>query len=269
MIAPFVVPLALAMEIHRCSPGISPDIMASIVEQESSRKWLAIRDDTANTSAYPPDLPSAYALAQADVLDGAKFDSHGRLAQLGHTIDVGLAGIDSVHFIHLGMTRWQIARTLVQEFDPCRNLAQGQAVLQSDYVRAVRSGRPSGIQALSYALYLYNGAGRTSWGYARNVIVRAMTYRVANPLPWYGAGPSLAALPMPDRPWPTDAAFVPVAQMAPVQTTPIVATTRSNSQQESAYAKAYARLLARRRAAEESIVRRTLRALHDKSTKRN
>lgn len=201
LFAAFVVPYAVASLIHQCAPMVSTDLMSSIVTQESEhdgRMWpWAIRDNTADASYYPP-----YETCNTDTtlqfrMQYCALDIATYLAAQHHVIDIGYAGIDSVHYLRAGMDLAHIRAAIARYMNPCFNLSVGQAVLQDDYRRALLAGYAPGVPAASVALFWYNGAGRSSWDYAQEVIARARTFAVA--------------LPMPDEPWPSGAAVVPVA----------------------------------------------------------
>lgn len=161
--------------------------------QESTLSPWAIRDDTTGRGYYPA---SPYGKDGAIVIASL-------LAAKGHTIDLGYAGIDSIHFIHKGMSFQEIENAVSDVFDPsnngCGNFTRGERVLQGKYVVALGHYAP-GIAALTMALYWYNGAGPHSAKYAQEVIARARSFAIS--------------IPMPDEPWPAQAAQVPVVLTA-------------------------------------------------------
>ena len=84
--------VALAALIAHCAPNVAPATMAAIVNVESGGNSLAIGDNTAGRSYYPRDRATAESLAR-------------RLLQAGHSIDAGIAQIDSMNFAGFGVTR--------------------------------------------------------------------------------------------------------------------------------------------------------------------
>lgn len=146
-------PLALAALIAHCAPNAAPATMAAIVEVESGGNSLAIGDNTAGRSYYPRDRASAEFLAR-------------RLLEAGHSIDAGIAQIDSMNFAGFGVTVHSI-------FDPCINLSIGARILSDDYAFAARRYRDAQL-ALRHAIGMYN-TGRLDAGgrYVSHVLAAA------------------------------------------------------------------------------------------------
>jgi len=145
--------LALAGLIAQCAPSVAPSTMAAIVQVESGGNPLAIDDDTTRRSYYPRDRASAEVLAN-------------RLIEAGHTLDLGIAQVDSANFAHLGIN-------VHTAFDACTNLRAGSAILSAAYGFAER--RYGGGQiALRHAIGMYN-TGRLDGGsgYAQQVVAAA------------------------------------------------------------------------------------------------
>ena len=137
-----VHPVALAALIAHCAPNVAPATMTAIVKVESGGDPLAIGDNTAGRSYYPRDRASAESLAR-------------RLLEAGHSIDAGIAQIDSVNFAGFGVTVHSI-------FDPCLNLSIGARILSDDYAFAARRYRDAQL-ALRHAIGMYN-TGRLNSG---------------------------------------------------------------------------------------------------------
>lgn len=135
-------PLALAALIAHCATNVAPATMTAIVTVESGGNPLAIGDNTAGRSYYPRDRASAESLAR-------------RLLQAGHSIDAGIAQIDSMNFAGFGVTVHSI-------FDPCVNLSIGARILGDDYRFAAQRYRDAQV-ALRHALGMYN-TGRLNAG---------------------------------------------------------------------------------------------------------
>lgn len=136
------LPAALAALIAHCAPNVAPATMAAIVGVESGGNSLAIGDNTAGRSYYPPDRASAESLAR-------------RLLEAGHSIDAGIAQIDSMNFAGFGVTVHSI-------FDPCVNLGVGARILGADFRFAARSYHDAQV-ALRHAIGMYN-TGRLNGG---------------------------------------------------------------------------------------------------------
>jgi type IV secretion system protein VirB1 len=145
--------LALAGLIAQCAPSVAPSTMAAIIQVESGGNPLAIDDDTTRRSYYPRDRAEAEVLAN-------------RLIEAGHTLDLGIAQVDSANFAHLGVN-------VHTAFDACTNLRAGSAILSAAYGFAER--RYGGGQiALRHAIGMYN-TGRLDGGsgYVQQVLAAA------------------------------------------------------------------------------------------------
>lgn len=148
-------PAALAALIAHCAPNIAPATMTAIVNVESGGNSLAIGDNTAGRSYYPRDRANAESLAR-------------RLIDAGHSIDAGIAQIDSMNFAGFGVSVHSI-------FDPCINLSIGARILSDDYALAARRYRDAQV-ALRHAIGMYN-TGRLNGEarYVAQVLVAAGT----------------------------------------------------------------------------------------------
>lgn len=127
-------PATLLALAAACAPQVAPQTMAAIVRVESGLDPLAIGVNGVGRRALRPRTPEA-AVAHAEALIAG-----------GHSIDLGLAQINSRNLARLGLT----PRTA---FDPCRNLAAGAAILEAGYRRAAprRGQEQAGLRtALSY-----------------------------------------------------------------------------------------------------------------------
>lgn len=146
-------PVALAALIAHCAPNVAPATMIAIVTVESGGNPLAIGDNTAGRSYYPRDRGSAESLAH-------------RLLAAGHSIDAGIAQIDSINFAGFGVTVHSI-------FDPCVNLSIGARILSDDYEFAAHHYRDAQV-ALRHAIGMYN-TGRLNMGapYIAHVLAAA------------------------------------------------------------------------------------------------
>ncbi len=91
-----------AQLIVQCAPQVAPITMAAIVQQESGGDSLALHD---NDSGKTYHLGSLYEAAQMA----------GDLIRLGHSVDIGLAQINSKNLPALGLTMDQV-------LDPCTNV---------------------------------------------------------------------------------------------------------------------------------------------------
>jgi type IV secretion system protein VirB1 len=134
--------LALAALMANCAPNVAPSTMTAIVRVESGGDSLAIGDNTTRRSYYPHDRASAEVLAR-------------RLLDAGHSLDVGIAQINSMNFAGFGLNLHAI-------FDPCTNLSVGARILSGDYAFAARR-YGDGQVALRHAIGMYN-TGRLNGG---------------------------------------------------------------------------------------------------------
>lgn len=143
---------ALYALVVACAPTVAPDTMMRLVEVESGRDPLALN---ANRPEGPvrlraADRNEAIALAAREIA-------------AGHTVDVGLAQINSTNFGALG-------RALDELFDPCTNIAAGAQILTENYQRA-RAQHHDDQAALQVALSLYN-TGSNRAGFTNGYVAR-------------------------------------------------------------------------------------------------
>lgn len=146
--------LAFTALMARCAPNVAPSTMAAIVRVESGGDPLAIGDNTTSRSYYPSDRASAEALA-------------ARLLEARHSLDLGIAQIDSTNFAGFGVDVHTI-------FDPCVNLSVAAKILSDDYAFARRRYREAQV-ALRHAIGMYNtGRLNAGAGYAARVVAAAI-----------------------------------------------------------------------------------------------
>jgi len=139
--------------LTQCAPNVGLATMGGLVQYESGWQVYAIGDNSERRSY----LPSSYraAVAKADVL-----------VKRGHSIDAGLAQINSANWNAYGLTSGTV-------FSPCLNLHAGSLILLQAYEDALRTF-PPGDEALAHALSAYNSGGYyAAMGYAGNVIAAA------------------------------------------------------------------------------------------------
>jgi hypothetical protein len=116
--------------------------MSSIIAVESAGNPLAIHDNDDGQSYRPASRDAAVALAT------------GLIAR-GHSVDLGLAQINSANVERLGLT-------VGEAFDACTNVRAGAQILAADYARASARYGP-GQLALRRAIGAYN-TGRLTEG---------------------------------------------------------------------------------------------------------
>lgn len=160
-----------------CAPAVDPVMMSSIVKQESGGHPWSINDNNGKRS---------YRLKSKDeaVLKATE------LISAGHSIDMGLAQINSKNLRWLGLS-------VTQAFDPCTNVAAGATVLTQGYQKT---------GSLQAALSIYNtGKPDSPRGqqYARQVLRHA---GVIVPAPAGGKVASLPPLKGVARPTPSESA---------------------------------------------------------------
>jgi type IV secretion system protein VirB1 len=127
--------MTLAQMLRNCAPSVSPQTMTAIVRVESGGNTLALRDNTLGQSFAPGDTREAVAWAS-------------QLIAMGHSLDIGLAQINSANLSMLGLT-------VRQAFDPCTNLQAGATILGDDYRNAAEHFG-AGQYALRRAIGAYN-----------------------------------------------------------------------------------------------------------------
>lgn len=167
--------LAFAALMTQCAPKVAPSTMGAVVRVESGGDPLAIGDNTARRSYHPRNRAGAEALAQ-------------RLLEAGHSLDLGPAQIDSIHFAGSHVNVHTI-------FDPCTNVSIGARILSEDYAFAARR-YGNGQIALRHAIGMYN-TGRLDAGarYVRLVLVAAGIQQEQPDSP--GVAPQLGAIRSP------------------------------------------------------------------------
>ncbi|MBV8748472.1 MAG: lytic transglycosylase domain-containing protein [Candidatus Eremiobacteraeota bacterium] len=127
--------LALSQLLAHCAPNVGARTMSAIVAVESGGEQLAIHDNTDRRALHPPNLTTALGWANY-------------LLVHRHSIDLGLAQINSANLPRLGIT-------VRGAFDPCTNLRGASTILSYDYGRAIDLFGP-GQFALRRALAAYN-----------------------------------------------------------------------------------------------------------------
>lgn len=155
--------------IALCAPAVAPVTMAAIVQQESAGNPLALHDNTTGRSYQPQSAPQAAALLR------------GLIAQ-GHSVDIGLAQINSANLPSLGLDP-------AAALDPCENLRAAQKILLGAWQRS--GSLPSALSAYNTG----TSAGSCGAAYAADVYARASVVvpAIANGrmAKWAAAGASL------------------------------------------------------------------------------
>jgi len=106
---------ALAL-MQQCAPQIAPVTLAAIVQQESGGDPLALHDNTSGKTYRPTSVAEAARIAR-------------ELVASGHSVDIGLAQINSRNLPRLGVGVDQV-------LDPCGNLHAAQTVLMEGWKRS-------------------------------------------------------------------------------------------------------------------------------------
>ena len=135
--------------IEECAPKVAAVTMAAIVQQESGGNPLALHDNTTGQSYRPANLAEAARFARM-------------LIQAGHSVDLGLAQINSRNLPALGLDADQV-------FDPCSNLHAAQVILLRAWsqsagslrgaLSAYNTGNATGIVGARYSARVYAQAG--------------------------------------------------------------------------------------------------------------
>ena len=122
--------------------------MAAIVQQESAGNPLALHDNTTGRSYRPASAAGATRIAR-------------ELIAQGHSVDVGLAQINSRNLSRLGLD-------VDQALDPCENLRAAQTVLLDGWSRAgtlmgtlsvYNTGQVANARGADYGAGVYARAG--------------------------------------------------------------------------------------------------------------
>lgn len=132
-----------------CAPDVHPVTSAAIVQQESGGSPWALNDNTMKKSYRPKSARDAAEIAS-------------RLVAAGHSVDIGIAQINSRNLPHLGLTVEQV-------LDPCTNLRASQTILKEGYQRsggdlagalsAYNTGKINSRVGASYAGSVFRHAG--------------------------------------------------------------------------------------------------------------
>jgi len=127
--------VALSTLLQQCAPNVGERTMTAIVRVESKGNPLAIYDNTSGRSFSPVTMREAMYTARV-------------LIDAGHSVDLGLAQVNSANLPRLGMA-------INDAFDPCSNLRGAATILQTDYSAAASQFSP-GPYALRRAIGAYN-----------------------------------------------------------------------------------------------------------------
>lgn len=139
-----------AVLLEQCAPAIAPVTMAAIVQQESGGNPLALHDNTTGKSYTPGTM--------AEVARRAR-----ELIGQGHSVDIGLAQINSRNLQRLGVG-------IKQALEPCENLRAAQAVLLDGWMRsgdlratlsAYNTGKLRSPVGAAYGAQVFGKAGVT------------------------------------------------------------------------------------------------------------
>ena len=135
--------------LHQCAPQVSAVTMAAIVKQESGGNRLALHDNSTGKSYRPASLAEAAKLA-ADLI------------QQGHSVDIGLAQINSRNLPGLNLNA-------NQALDPCTNIHAAQTILLRGWkqsggnlrgaLAAYNTGNTGSVVGAQYAAKVFGQAG--------------------------------------------------------------------------------------------------------------
>ena len=146
-----------AQFLSQCGPAVAPSTTRAVIQVESGGNPLAIGDNSLRKAFAPSSKGEAVSLAK-------------RLIEQGHSVDLGLMQINSMHLAAMSLS-------LEEVFDPCRNVKIGTAIL-SDFYRQQQTGDPA--YTLFKALSAYNtGQAWKGAGYVNRILAAAgVDYRV-------------------------------------------------------------------------------------------
>ena len=134
--------------MEQCAPQVAPVTLAAIVQQESGGNPLALHDNTSGKGYAPATVAEAARLAR-------------ELIAQGHSVDIGLAQINSRNLPRLGLGVDQV-------LDPCANLRAAQTVLMEGWMRsgdlratlsAYNTGKLSSAVGMAYGEKVFGKAG--------------------------------------------------------------------------------------------------------------
>jgi len=134
--------------LEQCAPQIAPVTLAAVVQQESGGNPLALHDNTSGKSYRPASVADAARIARD-------------LIAAGHSVDIGLAQINSKNLPRLGLGVDQV-------LDSCQNLRAAQTVLIEGWKRsgdlratlsAYNTGRVDSPAGMAYGEQVFGKAG--------------------------------------------------------------------------------------------------------------
>ncbi|MDA8095278.1 MAG: lytic transglycosylase domain-containing protein [Betaproteobacteria bacterium] len=138
-------PVAALTTLEHCAPRVAPLTMAAIVQQESGGNPLTIHDNTTGRTYHFETVSTAVRLART-------------LIRGGHSVDMGLAQINSANLASIGADVDHI-------FDPCTNLRAAQTILLRAWsqsggslrgtLSAYNTGKTTGILGARYSASVY------------------------------------------------------------------------------------------------------------------
>lgn len=131
-----------------CAPDVHPVTMAAVVKQESGGHPWTINDNTEKKSYRFESKDEAAAKAI-------------ELISAGHSVDIGLAQINSRNLAKLGLS-------VNEALDPCKNIAAGAKILKANYeateslpaaLSAYNTGKSDSERGRKYAEQVFQHAG--------------------------------------------------------------------------------------------------------------
>lgn len=123
--------------IQQCASGVAPSTMAAIIKVESGGNPWAIGDNTAGGRVSP--APRNINEAATKALE---------LIKLGHSLDLGLAQINSNNLKSYGVSVKEV-------FELCTNITVGSKILSKFYLKSVEKYGPGDV-SLFHSLSAYN-----------------------------------------------------------------------------------------------------------------
>lgn len=157
--------------IQECATGVAPSTMAAIIKVESAGNPWAIGDNTARGRVTPTPRNAQEAAAKAL-----------ELLKLGHSLDLGLAQINSNNLRAYGVSVKDV-------FEPCTNIKVGSKILSSFYAKSVQKYGPGDV-SLFHALSAYNtGSFYRGPSYVMRILSAAGSKASISNVSWKQAGP--------------------------------------------------------------------------------
>ena len=163
--------LALAIQ---CAPQVTPDTIYRIAVAESAQNPIAINVNKLDGKIFRFSAPKTKEETVQVAITAMA---------LGHSVDLGLMQINSMHLQRFGLSLHDL-------LNPCVNIKVGGEIIKEYYLQAVKKFGP-GQQALLAALSGYN-TGSLSQGFTNGYVNRYVTSIEPRTNQFIGGGQSIS-----------------------------------------------------------------------------